>query len=346
MRKTTYNKKSKINSIHMIFVLIVVLFIFIMLLIQDGELIGVAVEDSDYNQISYIETFAGDLLIEGTTAPVEEEPIIANGAWYPFETERTSYYLPDFDTKNILLIDGETAEILYADYHQEVVYPASLTKVMTLIVAVENIDNLDDRITITHDMLEPLYAASASLAGFQTNESVSMRDLLFGCILPSGADATTALATYIAGTEAEFAKLMNEKADELGLKNTNFVNASGLHDANHYTTAEDMAVILKYAMEDNLCREVLSTVQYTTEETAQSPNGIVLHSSMFSKMYGTETDNVTIHGGKTGFTDQARHCLASFAVKDGKEYILVQMGGIDNYDVIFEALDLYDLLNN
>ena len=196
---------------------------------------------------------------------------------------------------------------------------------MTLLVAVENIENLDDTFLMTNEILYPLNLQDASVAGFLGGENVTIRDLLYGLALPSGADAAVAIADYVAGSEEEFAVLMNEKVEELGLKNTHFVTTSGLHDENHYSTLADIAVILQEAMDNNLCRQILSTYQYRTESTDEHPNGILLTSTMFSRMKGNEDEDigVDIVGGKTGYTNEAGHCLASFARKDGKEYIAV-----------------------
>ena len=126
------------------------------------------------------------------------------------------------------------------------------------------------------------------------------------------------------------------------LKNTHFTNTSGLHDDNHYSTALDMAVILEYALQNDLCREILSTYQYTTSKTKEHPKGILLESTMFSRMYGDEVENVTIEGGKTGFTSEAQHCMASFVIKNNKEYIVVTAMEDDKWGSVYDAFDIYE----
>src|SRR5699024_6501471 len=127
----------------------------------------------------------------------------------------------------------------------EKIYPASLTKIMTAIVAIENLPDLDEQIYLSEDMFEKLYSENASMAGFLPNEKVAAIDLIYGALLPSGAESCIGLADAIAGSEKSFVKLMNEKAEELGMNDTHFTNSTGLHDRNHYTTVNDIAKLLK-----------------------------------------------------------------------------------------------------
>lgn len=124
-----------------------------------------------------------------------------------------------------------------------------MTKVMTLLVAAENLPDLDAAFTMTQAIIDPLYLAGASMAGFVNGETVTMRDLLYGAVVPSGAEATEALAQAVAGSEEAFVAMMNEKAAALGLTNTHFMNTSGLHDENHYSTVREIALILQAALE-------------------------------------------------------------------------------------------------
>lgn len=245
-------------------------------------------------------------------------------------------------SKYCILVDLENNKVLAERNADKKMYPASMTKIMTLIVAVENMNSLDDTFTMTYEILNPLIEEDASIAGFEENETITIKDMLYGAILPSGADATVGLAEAIAGSEADFVSMMNEKAKEMGLKSTHFTNTSGLHDDNHYSTVLDMAVILEYALQNDLCREILSTYQYTTTKTKEHPKGILLESTMFSRMYGDEVENVTIEGGKTGFTSEAQHCMASFAIKNNKEYIVVTAMEDDKWGSVFDAFDIYE----
>lgn len=261
---------------------------------------------------------------------------------YPTSSEAVrTFSETDIGSKNAVLIDVSENKIIANLDGDKKIFPASLTKIMTLIVAVEKITDLDDTFVMTEEIVNEAVEEGASRAGFLPGEKVSLMDLLYGTILPSGADATMGIAEKLCGTEADFVKLMNDKVAELGLVNTHFMNSSGLHDENHYSTAVDMAMILQYALEDELCKKILSTYEYTSAPTEQHPEGILMTSSMFSKMYGNEAPGVAILGGKVGFTDEAGNCLASFAEKNDKTYIAVTTKGAGKYMPIFDAIKIY-----
>lgn len=247
----------------------------------------------------------------------------------------------DIISKSAVLINVTDNQIIAERDSEKIIYPASMTKIMTLIVAVENIDSMDDTFTMTYDILAPLIDEEASRAGFEENETVTMRDLIYGAILPSGADGTVGLAVALCGSEDKFVELMNKKADEMGLENTHFTNTSGLHDKQHYTTAVEMAMIVEYAMKNDTCREVLSTYQYTTSKTKEHPQGINLESTLFSRMYGNEVVGARIEGGKTGYTDEAENCLATFGTKNGKEYVTVTTLSYDYWLSVHDAFNIY-----
>lgn len=222
-----------------------------------------------------------------------------------------------------------------------------MTKVMALLVAAEQVDNLEDTVTLTSDIIDPLVEEDASRAGFEAGETVTVQDLLYGMALPSGADATEALAIYLAGDESAFVELMNDKVAELGLKHTHFTNASGLHDEDHYSTPEDIAMLMAYAMENPLCSEIMGTYQYTTSQTEQHPEGILLESTMFNRMYGSEVTGMTILAGKTGFTDQAMHCLVSYAEsEDGGHYVAVTAYAPSRWRSVFDSFAIYGIVTN
>ncbi len=248
-----------------------------------------------------------------------------------------------------VLIDLDQNEVIASKNADDKIYPASMTKIMTLIVASENITDLEDTFTFTADIIDPLYEQNASVAGFAPGETVPLKDILYGCILPSGADCTSALAIYVAGSEEEFAKMMNEKAAALGLENTHFVTASGLHNDDHYTTCREMAVILQYAIKNDNMRKVLSTYRYTTTSTAQHPDGITVKSTLLSRMNGDEADGVFVQGGKTGYTLEAKNCLATFAANCTEstaaearpQYLLVTAYATGEYTPVFDAINTY-----
>ena len=237
------------------------------------------------------------------------------------------------------LAEGKTVAERLPDQR---IYPASMTKVMTLIVAYEELESFDQTFTFTADLINPLVAANASRAGFAAGETVPVIDLFYAAALPSGADATTALAELTAGSEAAFAERMNAKAAEMGLIGTHFVNASGLHDDAHYSTVREIAAIFAYAMQIEPLREIMSSYQYTTTATSQNPEGILLTSTLFAYLSGDELPGMKILAGKTGYTLEAQRCLVSLGVReDGHEFIAVTVGGENRWIPITDAVELY-----
>lgn len=265
--------------------------------------------------------------------------------------EKIVYNIPD-DTKEIpadndcegaIIVNTATHTAVAARNPHKRLYPASTTKLMTLLVACDNIESYDDTFTMTLQITDPLFVAEASVAGFLNGEVISMTDLLYGLILPSGADAAVALTQKISGSETEFVKLMNAKAKELGLKDTHFANATGLFDEEQYTTAYDMAIILETALKNPICKKVISTYQYTTSKTEQHPEGIPLSATLFEYMYGTEPETATILGGKTGYVNESGYCIASYGTNNttGNEYIVVTLKNSSRWPAFHGQIDLY-----
>ena len=196
---------------------------------------------------------------------------------------------------------------------------ASTTKIMTAIVAIERC-NMDEIVDVSATAANQ----EGSAAYISEGNQYYMKDLLYGLMLNSGNDAAVAIAEHVAGSEESFAELMNEKAAELGLKDTHFVDASGLHDENHYTTLRDMAVILQAAMDNETCREVLSTTYYTCQPTEQHPEGLKIFNKFLSRVENRDRAGAEILGAKTGYTAQAMNCCASFGVSPkGRSLICV-----------------------
>lgn len=258
-------------------------------------------------------------------------------------TDKTVAIPADNDAKYAIIIDKRDNTIVAQRNIHTRTYPASTTKIMTLIVAVENAKNLEDTFVMTQEIADFVFSSQASTAGFKVGETVTVKDLMYATILPSGADGAIGLAEKIAGSEEEFVKLMNEKVDELGLQNTNFTNVVGLHHKDNYSSVYDMAIILDYALKNPLCKEILSQYQHTTEKTAEHPDGILLSSTLFSNMYGTEPETATIYGGKTGFVNESGYCIASYGManESGNEYIIVTFSNSARWPAFFGQIDLY-----
>lgn len=249
-------------------------------------------------------------------------------------------------SNNAILVRLEDEKVLMQKNAEEKVYPASLTKIMTAVAAIENIDNLNEEILLDSSVFQELYEANASMAGFQPGERVKAIDLLYGALLPSGAESCVGLAVRIAGTEKDFAELMNRKAAELGMTGTHFVNSTGLHDKNHYTTVRDLAVLLCYALQNDTFREIFTSSRHVIQPTNMHPDGITIYSTLFDKLSGQSVIDGEITGGKTGYTDKAGLCLASLAKVGGREYILITAGAKGNHYTeqfnITDALAVYN----
>jgi len=299
-----------------------------------------------------------------TTSPAPEDTTSAENTAPPAETtaplSSTLPKIPDpntlhpqYDISSALLgstivsdygilVDLQTNKVVASKNSTVRMYPASMTKVMTLYVAALHIPEADmysKTFRMTNEIITPLYYANATRAGFVGGEDVLLIDYMYGTILPSGADATIALATYIAGGEEGFAELMNKAAADLGLTGSHFTNSTGLHDPNHYTTAYDMSVIMRAAMQNELCRKVLSTLRYTTHSTPQNPNGITLASTALARLSPYNSSQVSYVAGKTGFTDEADQCLVSVArTADGNEYLMVCGHADGKYDTVEDTV--------
>lgn len=229
-------------------------------------------------------------------------------------------------SSNAILFDPETGSILYGKEHDQRVYPASMTKIMTALIAVERIDDLDSPFTLQYSDYAGLYEQNAAMAGFALGETVTVRDILYATMLPSGAEAATALARAAAGSLADFIPLMNRRAAELGMNNTHFANVTGLHDDDHYTTVSDMSLLLSEASKNEDFMEVFGTLYYTTTPTAQHPNGLKLTSTLVPRLRQLDRDREPIIGNKTGYTLEAQLCLASIAEVESGRLAIISVG--------------------
>lgn len=245
-----------------------------------------------------------------------------------------------------ILVRLDDNTILMQKKSEEKIYPASLTKIMTSIVAIENLPDLQGKIKLSNSMFQKLYKADASMAGFQPNEEVKAIDLLYGVMLPSGAECCIGIADNIAGSEQKFVKKMNKKAETLGMSNTHFANSTGLQDEEHYTTVKDLSILLSYALQNSTFRDIFTTSRYSTSSTNKHPNGITFNSTMFKSIENPAINGGKILGGKTGYTDEAGLCLASLAQKDGKEYVLVTAGAKGDHSTEqYNIDDAYEVYN-
>jgi D-alanyl-D-alanine carboxypeptidase (penicillin-binding protein 5/6) len=227
----------------------------------------------------------------------------------------------------IYVVNADTGTVVYQKNATTKVYPASLTKMMTAILTVEKFkNNLDEKVTITHEDTDPLIGSDGSSADLRPGEELTIRQLLYCLLVKSADESANALARLVAGSIDDFVPLMNAKAKEIGAKNTNYVNAHGLHDPNHFTTAYDTYLIAKYAMQYDIIKTIVGTGSYDMAKTNKhaartftNTNNLLNTKSIFYYKY--------VQGIKTGHTTPAGDCLASYATKGVYTYYCIAMGG-------------------
>lgn len=240
---------------------------------------------------------------------------------------------PNVKSVYVYVMNLDEDRMLYEKAAHEKMYPASMTKMMTVLVALEHIEDMEEIVVFQEEMLEGLKEEGASVVGYKTGNQARIIDLLYGIILPSGADASRAIAFHIAGSEEAFVDLMNEKAEELQLENTHFMNTSGLHNDEHYSTAFDMAVILKEGLKNETFHRIFTSDSYVigsgldTKESTLIPmislQGTTIYSTkaMMLDKAGFKEDIIT--GSKTGFTLEGGLCMASIAEHENAHYLLI-----------------------
>ena len=234
-------------------------------------------------------------------------------------------------SKAVYMENLNTKTVVYEKNSEQKMYPASTTKIMTFIVTAENVGDLDStKVTVKQDVIDGLDPESTVMGlADHIGEQVSVRDLLYGLMLPSGNDAALVLADHIGGGIEGFAEKMNAKAAELGCKGTHFANPHGLYDTDHYTTARDMAIIAKHAMTIPSFMEICNTVSYTPNgfETLHNTNYMIDQEAMGGMYYYEYTKGI-----KTGYLDEAGKCLVTSSDKDGDKYLCVCFGADYDYE--------------
>ena len=244
-----------------------------------------------------------------------------------------------------VLIDLDSREILAEKGANTVIYPASMTKILTVLVAAEAIEeaDLDQTFSMTREITDYCYVNGCSVVGLMVDETVTVRELFYGTILPSGADAAVGLATYVAGSQEAFVTMMNDKLEELGLSDTaHFTNCVGLFDEAHACTVTDMAAILEAAMNNDLCREVLGAHTYETVPTTDHPEGQILSNWFLRRIEDKDTGGLTVMGAKTGYVVQSGNCAASWAQSaDGHRYLCVTADASSSWQAIYDHAALY-----
>ena len=229
----------------------------------------------------------------------------------------------DLESEAALLMDAETGQVLFDQNMNQKMYPASTTKILTAILVVEN-TSPDEILTVSKKALEIDEPDSSNIA-LVPGERLRVADALYALMLPSANDAANVLAEYVSGSQEAFVELMNEKAREIGALNTHFANPSGLHDDDHYSTAYDIALITRYAMENEEFAKYFGAAHYTMSPTNSQPQERYFTNYQWMLVNTTVFYNDTVLGGKIGYTDEARHTMSTVAAKDGRTLVCVVM---------------------
>jgi len=223
------------------------------------------------------------------------------------------------EAKSALLVEPVTGKILYDYNSHEKLAPASVTKIMTMLLTMEAIDSgkikMTDKVTVSENSKK----MGGSSMILDTGEVRTVEELLKGVAIASGNDAAVALAEYIAGSEEAFVKLMNERAQDLGMKDTTFKNCTGLSASGHITTAYDISLMSRELLKHDSILKYTGTYMETISEGRKTPIGLVNHNKLVRFFNGCD-------GLKTGFTDEAKYCISATAQKDGVRMLAVIMG--------------------
>lgn len=246
---------------------------------------------------------------------------------------------PGVNAESAVVMDSATGLVLYEKNMDKVHYPASITKIMTSLLAIENC-NLGEIVTFSKKAIYDVDLESSRI-GIDVGEQLTMQQCLYAILLSSDNQAAYAVAEHVSGTVKDFAVLMNQKAKELGCTNTNFVNPNGLHDDNHYTTCHDMALITQAAMKNETFRKIFGSRTYTIPPTnIQSESRPLANHHDFVLRQGYHYDDCI--GGKTGYTSKARYTLVSVAKRNDLELICVVMRDDSNEHQYTDTQKLFD----
>ena len=237
----------------------------------------------------------------------------------------------DISSRNVIFIDLENNNVIYEKNKDDKVPIASLTKIMTAIISIENISDYNQKVVVTNEMLKNI-EFDYSKVGFVAGDVITYNDLLYGTLLKSGADATNILAISTVGSIDNFVKLMNEKAKQLGMDNTYFTNTIGVDIDNPYSSAKDVAILLKYAFNNEKFKDIFQSENYLSTDLKYDMSGPLkyAHSDSFKMDY--------LIGAKTGYTKKSGLCLASISLYNNRRYLLVTLGA-DNTNKTRHFLD-------
>ena len=257
----------------------------------------------------------------------------------PIQTNSTAGWPegPRVGAAGAVIMDADSGEILYGKNIYKHLYPASITKLMTALLAYENLD-LADHITFSENAVYGIESGSSNI-GMDVGQSITVEEALYGLLIASANEVAIALGEKVSGSEKDFADLMNERARQLGCENTNFVTLNGLHDRNHYTCAYDMALIARQIYQHTDLIRYMSDYNYHFVKSEKQPDDFWISNTNDFLTGEMEYDGIV--GGKTGYTDQARETLVTFAEREDVHLICVIM----KEEPPYEYYDTIDLLN-
>ncbi len=245
--------------------------------------------------------------------------------------------LPKLSSTHVLLYEPESEEVLYERGIDEEIRIASLTKIMTTILAIESIEDVAKEVVITSDMLSEV-PWDASVAGLKQDDRVSLKDLLYASMLPSGADATTALAHTISGNTSNYVESMNEFAKRLGLENTVFKNVTGYDTPGQSSSLRDVLKLLNYALKNPLFKEIYCAKEYTLR------NGLKVKSTIEYYNRFVKGDTSKILGSKTGYTGASGMCMSALIRTNNKELLLLSTGAAHSYTWAYNLDDTFKII--
>ena len=235
----------------------------------------------------------------------------------------------ELNSKYAFIYNIKEDRVMYENDSNKEIPVASLTKIMTAIIAIEN-SNLDTEVIMVKEDFKDMY--EYAIAGFDVGDKVTVKDLIYGTLLPSGSDAVNALVRTVSSSEEEFVKLMNNKVKELGLNNTYFSNAIGMDEGN-YSSVYDVSKILDYALNNQIFKEIFTTKEHYV-------NNLLLKGPLY------KLNSNLINGAKTGFTYDAMYCLASFSEVDDLNYIVVTANANSYKEVMEDHINIYNYYFN
>ena len=311
---------------------ILIITIILVLCCPVGSFSGLEIEAAGLYNNSYYTNNSNQKISKYETSDIAGNATDTDAGYLPVDA-------PEINASSAIVMDIDTGDILYEkDIHGHY-YPAGITKVVTALIAIEEA-NVNDNITISESVMSQL-TQNSSVVGFKLGENVTVRDTLYAIMFCPSQDASLALSEYVAGSSSGFADKMNERMTEFGLTDTHFVNPSGVHEEDQYTSCYDMAIVGKTAYQYPEFRNLISSLSYTIPATNKSEERVLWTENL--QIYGS-SDYFYKYctGGKTGYTDNSLYTLLSYVERDGRRLICIVMRCDTSYDSYNDTRKLCD----